>query len=551
MKKRFLAVLLTLCMICVSTAGISASAYCTPSHYSDVSTSATYYPATCYLRDHGLMVGTSYNVFSPNDPVTRGQMVAIIWRMFNKPSPDENATSFPDCHTWDYYYTAVLWASSPNVRIAFGHDDGNFYPENTLSQQDAFVFLYRAICYAKYISRNDVYYKNMLANSDLVYRGSVTEYAKPAFGWASSIKLPVQSVNPLLKTPRRDFAQYVYKVIKEYQKKYALSVSQSYDFAQSPRNASAMAALFRYNGASTVQTNDIERSAFEGAMSSAFSNAKPLDMCYLYLSAHGNETGIALFNSEAPSGTTLTPQQLRNYIDKYKGSFVVFVLCCNSGTFIGQSLENVTDGNMDNTSSLVDEVFSELPTDASELPADASELPADASELPTDTSELPTDTSELPAETSEPSTDSSISTDPEATNGFDADWFARVLAGEENDDDGTAGTLAANLTGSKTIRVLCSSRSDQTSHPGMDDEICDPATHYWCLGAGYNVKTSYFGSLAADVNKDKRISLRELHQYTSEMVKQYMENGSQFFERTQDMVCYPTDDPYIILESSY
>lgn len=540
-----MAVLLTLCMICVSTAGISASAYCTPSHYSDVSTSATYYPAACYLRDHGLMVGTSYNVFSPNDPVTRGQMVAIIWRMFNKPSPDGTVTSFPDCHSSDYYYNAIRWASSSNVRIAFGHDDENFYPNTTLTQQDAFVFLYRAICYAKYISRNDVYYKNMLANSDLVYRGSVTEYAKPAFGWAYSIGLPAKSVNPSLKTPRRDFAQYVYKVIRKYQKKYSLVVTQSYNLAQAPINNSAMTTLFRHYGASTVQKEDIARSAFGSAMSSAFGNAKPLDMCYLYLCAHGNKSGIALFNDEAKDEITLTPQQLRNYINQYKGSFVVFVLCCQSGTFIGQSLGDIPDEYMDDISSLGDEVFSELPADVSELPADASELPADVSELPTDTSELP-------AETSEPSIDSSISTDPEPTNGFDADWFARVLSGVEDGDEGTAGTLSTNLTGSKTIRVLCSSKSGQGSALGLDDTACDFATHYWCLGAGYNTRIDYFDPLFADTNKDNRISLEELHQYAAAKVADEVHKNTEFFGGVeQDMVCYPTNDPYIILESHY
>lgn len=68
MKKRIVSIILSVAM--VFSLAISASA--AGRYYTDVSTTASYYDAVNYLYEHGVMVGTGNNTFSPSDGLTRG-----------------------------------------------------------------------------------------------------------------------------------------------------------------------------------------------------------------------------------------------------------------------------------------------------------------------------------------------------------------------------------------------------------------------------------------------------------------------------------------------
>ena len=71
----------------------------------------------------------------------------------------------------------------------------------------------------------------------------------------------------------------------------------------------AMAVVFTKNGAKCNSAVDIKSSAFSSTMSAAFSQAKPLDMCYIAMQAHGSNAGLSVF-----SDGYLDPVTLRNEI---------------------------------------------------------------------------------------------------------------------------------------------------------------------------------------------------------------------------------------------
>ena len=62
-----------------------------------------------------LVNGKSTYSFAPKDNLTRGQLVAILYRAAGSPSVTGTTNPFNDVKTGDYYYNAVLWAYKNDV----------------------------------------------------------------------------------------------------------------------------------------------------------------------------------------------------------------------------------------------------------------------------------------------------------------------------------------------------------------------------------------------------------------------------------------------------
>lgn len=105
----------------------------------DVSTADWYYPAVKYAYDHGLMSGTSETTFSPSVATTRGMIVTILYRLEGQPSTaNANFTDVPD---GQYYADAVAWASANAVVSGYG--DGRFGPNDPVTREQLAAILYR------------------------------------------------------------------------------------------------------------------------------------------------------------------------------------------------------------------------------------------------------------------------------------------------------------------------------------------------------------------------------------------------------------------------
>ena len=97
------------------------------------------YDAVRYVFEAGLMNGTSATAFTPNTPTTRGQIVAILYRL--EGSPAMGANRFSDVAPGAYYAAAVSWASANG--IVNGYSDGTFRPNNLITREQLAAFLYR------------------------------------------------------------------------------------------------------------------------------------------------------------------------------------------------------------------------------------------------------------------------------------------------------------------------------------------------------------------------------------------------------------------------
>lgn len=112
--------------------------------FTDVSTRKWYYNAVKWAYTEGYLTGTSDTTFSPNDPMTRGMLVTVLYRMEGRPNVS-GSTSFPDVKEDKYYAKAVCWAA--NEGLVSGYQDGNFGPEDSITREQLVKVLFQ---YSKY-----------------------------------------------------------------------------------------------------------------------------------------------------------------------------------------------------------------------------------------------------------------------------------------------------------------------------------------------------------------------------------------------------------------
>lgn len=105
----------------------------------DVPPGAWYAGAVEAVCDAGLMQGTGGGNFSPGEAVTRGQVAAILHRLAG--SPGVQGSSFSDVRSGAYYAKAVAWAARRGV--VEGFPDGSFRPDQPVSRQQLAAILWR------------------------------------------------------------------------------------------------------------------------------------------------------------------------------------------------------------------------------------------------------------------------------------------------------------------------------------------------------------------------------------------------------------------------
>ena len=149
------------------------------------------YDAVRWAFEAGLMNGTSATAFTPNSPTTRGQIVAILYRL--EGSPAMGANRFSDVAPGAYYAAAVSWASAGG--IVNGYGDGTFRPNNLITREQLAAFLYR------YASQKGRDVSGRTALNAFADAGQVASYAVEPLSWAVSAGL-VNGVSADTLSPR-------------------------------------------------------------------------------------------------------------------------------------------------------------------------------------------------------------------------------------------------------------------------------------------------------------------------------------------------------------
>ena len=150
-----------------------------PDTFTDLSEGAWYYDDVAAIIESGLMNGISDDLFAPEQPVTRGMIATILYRL----SGENGAagTAFPDVAADAWYGPAVAWASSAGV--VNGLDTGLFAPLTNTTREQIVVMLYR---YAQYQKLECTARGSLAAFSD---SSQVSAYAQEAMEWAVAVGL--------------------------------------------------------------------------------------------------------------------------------------------------------------------------------------------------------------------------------------------------------------------------------------------------------------------------------------------------------------------------
>lgn len=108
--------------------------------FSDVQTTAYYANAAIWAENSGLISGYPDGRFGVNDPVTRQQVVTILWRWAG--SPDASGEDYADETTIAAYaQTAVDWSQSNHILA--GRENGHFAPNDSATRAEVVSALYQ------------------------------------------------------------------------------------------------------------------------------------------------------------------------------------------------------------------------------------------------------------------------------------------------------------------------------------------------------------------------------------------------------------------------
>lgn len=111
-----------------------------PLPFTDVAENAWYAEAVRYVYEHGLMTGTSATTFAPNATTSRSMIATILWRMAGSPVVNY-AMDYADVAQGQWYSEAIRWAASEG--IVGGYGNGLFGTNDPITREQLVTMLYR------------------------------------------------------------------------------------------------------------------------------------------------------------------------------------------------------------------------------------------------------------------------------------------------------------------------------------------------------------------------------------------------------------------------
>ena len=109
----------------------------------DVPNNAYFYEAVKWAVKNGITTGVGNNLFAPEQPCTRAQIVTFLWRAAGSPEPKGAASGMTDVVSGGYYEKAVAWAIENGITT--GTTTTTFSPDVTCTRAQAVTFLARAL----------------------------------------------------------------------------------------------------------------------------------------------------------------------------------------------------------------------------------------------------------------------------------------------------------------------------------------------------------------------------------------------------------------------
>ena len=108
--------------------------------FDDVSKGDWFYKDVEYVYNEGIMDGVSKREFAPNETLTRAMIVKILYRIEGEPA-GYRTSDFGDVASGRWYTGAVAWAAEKE--IVKGYGNGKFGPNDPVTREQLAAILYR------------------------------------------------------------------------------------------------------------------------------------------------------------------------------------------------------------------------------------------------------------------------------------------------------------------------------------------------------------------------------------------------------------------------
>ncbi len=147
--------------------------------FRDVKRQAWYADAVEYMAKNGLMAGTETSTFSPEQAMTRGMLIAVLYRKAGTPDVTGYEMPFDDVPQQMYYYDAIRWAYHNG--IIYGTDETRFAPEKNLTREQVASILFRLWSGEHPDAEKSSNLENLNVFSD---QSQLENYAREGMSWA-------------------------------------------------------------------------------------------------------------------------------------------------------------------------------------------------------------------------------------------------------------------------------------------------------------------------------------------------------------------------------
>lgn len=108
--------------------------------FTDANAAEWYHDGVHYCIENGLMSGYGGGKFLPNAALTRGMLAQILYNKAGRPTVS-GGSPFDDVASGAWYADAVAWAAKKN--IVEGYGKGKFGPDNPITREQLVTMLYR------------------------------------------------------------------------------------------------------------------------------------------------------------------------------------------------------------------------------------------------------------------------------------------------------------------------------------------------------------------------------------------------------------------------
>ena len=113
---------------------------CPMAAFTDLDPTAWYHDGIHFCLENGMMKGLGDGVFDPNGTTSRAMIVTILYRLEGEPMI-RSGMPFSDVTESDWYAMAVSWAESRGILNGF--EDGSFRPNDPITREQLAAVLYR------------------------------------------------------------------------------------------------------------------------------------------------------------------------------------------------------------------------------------------------------------------------------------------------------------------------------------------------------------------------------------------------------------------------